>query len=135
MSDDPTWEELVAQPDKRFVYEIPLVGRYWLLENAEPPQPETDLQALMEAAPHEPPRTSKEAQTSLNDLVADIVAKELSPEERSVIEITVYAGHSIRTAAKMLGWPKSTVHRLRSSALERIKHIIETTESSGESDE
>lgn len=124
MSD--SWEELVDKPMPRFDLEIPVAGRTWMLEHDE--QPETFLQALMETPPGGTQRESKEEQRHHIHHIYYVVENELSDEERAVLECTVIAGHSIRDAAKLLGWPKSTVHRIKQSALERMKRILEGEE-------
>ena len=121
-----TWQDVLDEPDKKYANEIPLAGRDWMLDGKDvhQPEPETDLQALMEAPPHTEPRTSAEHQREVNQLVEDLV-DELEPYERAIIEYTVYAGHSIRMCGRMLGIPKSTVHRMKQAALEKIRLGIE----------
>jgi RNA polymerase sigma factor (sigma-70 family) len=122
MSD--SWEELADKPLPRYDNEIPAAT--WLLEQfADRPVPETELQAIMETRPGEPVPTSKQETRNTNERLADIVENDLSEDERSVIEVTVFAGHSIRNAAKILGLPKTTVHRLKISALARIEKLLE----------
>ena len=121
-----TWQDVLDEPERRYTNEILLAGRNWLLDgnNVQQPLPETDIQALMEAAPFEEPRISKENQQNINHLVEDLV-DELDVYERAIIEYTVYAGHSIRACGRMLGIPKSTVHRMKLAALEKIRLGIE----------
>jgi DNA-directed RNA polymerase specialized sigma24 family protein len=120
-----TWEELVAKADPRFVNEIPHSWRPWVFEQNQRAIPETELQALMETAPGEIPAETHEQQTTLSNQIEHIVQHDLSEEEKAVIETTIIAGHSIRMAAKILGWPSSTVHRLKMSALNRIREKME----------
>ena len=110
------WEDIVDKPFPRFPMEEPVVGREWLLEHNRPP--ENELQALMEAEPNHEPITPS-TQPVDRDAAARMGAllDALTPEELAVIETTVIAGHSIRKAAEILGWHKSTVHRLKQSAL------------------
>lgn len=125
--EDETWEDVVERPMPRYVMEEPVVGRTWLLE-AETPwdsnRPDTDLQALMEAAPNEPLRESREAQSRRAESLDWIIREVLTEDERAVIEVTVFAGHSIRKASEILGWPRSTVHRLKKSALQIIEREL-----------
>ena len=112
-----SWEDIVDKPLPRAALEVPTPP--WLLELG-PAMPETEIQALMETAPNEVPAVSKEQLRSTVDRIEYIVEHVLSDEERAVIEVTVYAGHSIRKAATILGWPKLTVHRLKESAVKII---------------
>ena len=127
------WEEWVDQPLPRYGKEIPIVGRNWLLEVDDTATPETDYQALMEAEPYAEPRVSQDHLDRSNnrynlddpDLLAAQLA-DLSEEEQAVIDCMIIAGHSVRKTAEILGWPKSTVHRIKTSALERLRHRMET---------
>lgn len=118
---DETWQEIVDKPLPRAALEVPV--QPWLLE-LNPAMPETELQALMETEPNGVPATSKEELRSTVERIEQIVENDLSDEERAVIEVTVYAGHSIRKAASILGWPKSTVHRLKESAIRIIEREL-----------
>ena len=116
---DP-WEDIINEPDRRFDKESPVAGRDWLLERPSEYKPENEYQALMEAPPNAPP----EQPETEHDRLAWIVENELSYEEKAVIEVIVFAGHSVRGAAEILGWPKSTVHRIHQSALSRIERLL-----------
>jgi DNA-directed RNA polymerase specialized sigma24 family protein len=88
--------------------------------------PETELQALMEAEPHQEPALSKDIMgAAVDDLLQGLDLSALSEEELAALEVTVFAGHSVRNAAKILGWHKSTVHRLKQSALRVIRQQLE----------
>ena len=122
------WEEWddIAGLLPAYAMEIP--SQPWKLER--PSTPTNDMQALMEAAPGEEPNWPH-GNPAL-EILERIVDEHLTEEERAVIEVIVYAGHSIRTAADILPWPKSTVHRLYQSALliirrEMYNHGIEST--------
>ena len=124
-SDD--WREVYEKPLPRYALEEPIVGRMWLLETGgiwERQQPKSDIQALMEAGPNEPELLQEPQSTDLADRVDRIVASVLTDEERAVIEVTVFAGHSIRKASEILGWPRSTVGRLKKSALQIIEREL-----------
>lgn len=131
-----SWEEIHEQPLPRYALEESLVGRLWLLDVNEPlyPQsePESELQALMEAEPHAEPRVPQglqlDAVDGLSDRIDRIVETSLSEEERAVVEVTVFAGHSVRKASEILGWPKSTIHRLKLSALRVIERELRDVE-------
>lgn len=121
------WDEIVNEPFPRYEREIPIVGRTWLLEQDK--TPDTELQAIMETAPGETiPVSVEEIASNLTTstiAVENIVNNYLSAEEKAVIECCVYAGHSIRTAAAMLGWSKSVVGRLKKSGIETIRRVME----------
>lgn len=119
----PEWEELANRPLPRYDKEIP--SSDWVLEKNSPAAtPDTDIQAVMETLPYDTVPDSKETPT-LEGRVMNIVETELSAEERDVIEATIFAGHSVRKSAEILGLPKSTVHRLQKSALDRIRKLLE----------
>lgn len=111
------WEEVLDEKLPRNDKEIPIVGRDWMLETDQPNNPQSEMQALMEASPGHEPVWEEPAETGI-ELLLDTV---LSEEEKSVIEATIFAGHSIRKASEILGMPKSTVHRLQQSALEKLR--------------
>jgi len=117
---EETWQDIVEKPLPRTLEE-PVAGRTWILENHLDNQPETPFQALMEAAPHQESRISKQEVMSVETILSRIVDQHLTEEEKAVIETTLYAGHSIRTAAEILGIPKSVVHRLKNSAMQIIE--------------
>ena len=122
-----SWEEIHNKPLPRYSLEEPIVGRIWLLETGgiwERQQPKSDIQALMEAGPNEPELLSEPQSTDVADRLDRIVASALTDDERAVIEVTVFAGHSIRKASEILGWPKSTVGRLKKSALRIIEREL-----------
>ena len=120
------WERELAKPinrrDSREVLNVP-----WLFEDRSDPDrvPDTELEALMEAAPNEPIRQDKATIHRSQERAAELLETALSGEEQAVIEATVMAGHSIRTAAKILGMSPSMVARLKASALARLKALME----------
>lgn len=123
------WEDVYNEPLPRTI-EDPITGKDWLLEDpynrVEPWQPDTELQAMMETEPGGHQQTSKEELANTSSWYDDILnaMDALTEEERAVIEVTVIAGHSIRKAAEILGMPKSTVYRIKKSALNIIKREI-----------
>ena len=122
-----SWEEIHGKPLPRYSLEEPIVGRTWLLESGgiwERQQPKSDIQALMEAGPNEPELLQEPQSNALADRLDRIVSYVLTEEERAVIEVTVYAGHSIRKASEILGWPKSTIGRLKKSAIQVIEREL-----------
>lgn len=127
MSNDETWEDVADQPLPRYAMEESVVGRLWLLESGhlwEANKPESELQALMEAKPGDDPVEPRNWKGSIYSEVEQIVDTMLTDEERDVIQVTVFAGHSVRKASEILGWPKSTVHRLKQSALRIIEREL-----------
>lgn len=133
-SDD--WEEWVDQPLPRNVNEIPIVGRYWLLENPDGNRPESELQALMETEPYGTPKLLVNHDDGLtdrddpghSDSETDLLGGHwdaLSEQEQAVLDCMIVAGHSVRKTAEILGMPKSTVHRIKDSALNILRKRME----------
>lgn len=120
------WERELQKPinrrDSREVLNVP-----WLFEDGSDPDriPDTEMEALMEAPPNEPIRQNKQAIARSQERASTLLETALSDEERAVIEATVLAGHSIRTAAKILNMSPSMVARLKASALARLRALME----------
>jgi len=125
------WEwalkETEYRRDTREVLSVP-----WLLESGPDPDhiPETEIEAIMEAAPNEPIRQDRTTIHRSQERAADLLETELSDEERAVIDATVIAGHSVRTAARILGMSPSMVQRLKTSALTRLRALMEVEDGS-----
>jgi len=125
------WEwalkETEDRRDTREVLSVP-----WLLESGPDPDhiPETEIEAIMEAAPNEPIRQDRTTIHRSQERAADLLETELSDEERAVIDATVIAGHSVRTAARILGMSPSMVQRLKTSALTRLRALMEVEDGS-----
>ena len=86
--------------------------------------PQSELEAMMMAVPGEEPQPvvnhhGPDVWDNLDETIG--VLLELSDEEKQVMEARHVAGLSIRESAEALGLPKSTVHRIEQSALERIR--------------
>lgn len=117
------WERELEKPinrrDSREVLGVP-----WLLETDPDYVPDSELQAIMEAAPNDPIRQDKQTIARSQERAAELLETALSDEERAVIEATVMAGHSIRTAAKILGWSPSMVARLKTQGLDRLRKLM-----------
>lgn len=125
MNDD--WEDLADKPMPRFDKEQPMDPTTWYFHNLmskTSAMPDTEMEALMQTAPGDHIPASKDQLQTVVQEVYDIVENKLTEEEQAVIEVTVIAGHSIRDAAKILGWPKTTVHRLKRSALEIVRREL-----------
>ena len=73
------------------------------LGRTPPHMPETEYQALMEAAPHEEPMRSKE-ELSSETLVQDLLAL-LSDEDQLIVEARVFGGMSYQDIADRHGFP------------------------------
>lgn len=102
--------------------------------------PETDLQALMESAPHDEPRESKESQALREQAIRDRVEAALAlldEPERLVVMLHFYQGLGYRGIASVLQAlneagmyegpsTKTTIHRmgLLQSGLEKLKEIL-----------
>ena len=80
--------------------------------------------SLMSEAPnhHDEPEPAEEPE------MGEYAHYGLSEDEKTVLDATVMAGLSVRQAADQLPWSPSTVWRLHTSALERIKQWWENHE-------
>jgi DNA-directed RNA polymerase specialized sigma24 family protein len=89
--------------------------------------PANPLQALMEARPNDTPETSQSEIDVLREHVAAVV--EMLPDmQRYVIEGLFIEGISLRDMAYRLSRSKTTVTRLRDTALATMKELLESNE-------
>lgn len=97
----------------------------WFFEHTKQTQkPTSELEALMMTAPgdHPPPMHDKCTDDPYRMLDETLGVKmELSEDERRVLDATVIAGLSFREAAETLNLPRQTVHRIHTSAIERMR--------------
>lgn len=87
------------------------------------PTPATVVQAVMEAAPGDEPRTSIEELVPLRELLVSVL-ETLSPRDQRIVDLFVVQGLSIRKAADELGMAKSHVHRLREQVFQRLREAL-----------
>jgi RNA polymerase sigma factor (sigma-70 family) len=92
----------------------------WLDGYLPTPPPVTVVQAVMEAAPGDEPRTSIEELMPLREVLVNVL-ETLTPREQRIVDLFVVQGLSIRKAAYELGMAKSHVHRLREQVFERLR--------------
>ena len=85
--------------------------------------PETDLQALMEAAPFEEPHTSQESVAGLREQLADAIDK-LEPRLRWIFEARTFRGLSVREVGRELNLSKSYVDRLHRQAVDVLQREL-----------
>lgn len=95
----------------------------------EPPRvirrrPRTDMQALMEAAPHEPIENSIEALLPMRARLNEAF-DELGERDRWIINSILIERKSIRATAADLSLAKSHVDRLYKAALNRLRTMLE----------
>ena len=97
----PKWEVLVGPvlEDKNGEQTDTLRDPLWVDQSV----PETPLQALMEAAPHQEPVRSREEMATVSELIEDVL-DELPPEDRQLLDAVV-RGQSFRTQALEVGDP------------------------------
>lgn len=102
--------------------------------------PETDLQALMEAAPHDDPQESKESRSLREQAIRDRVQAaldQLDEPERLVVMLHFYQGLGYRGIASVLTalneadmydgpTTKTTIHRMQllQSGMAKLKEIL-----------
>jgi len=84
----------------------------------------TDLQALMEAAPHEPVQRSVRALLPLRELLTEAFDK-LPERDRWIVNSILIERKSIRNTAADLSPAKSHVDRLYKAALNSMRTILE----------
>ena len=123
-----TWQDVYWEPEPSYRHEFPVAGRTWVLENKDK-IPENETAALMEAAPNEPIRESWEQIQARHEAVVErieqiMLDRNFTDEERAVFEICVLAGHSVRIAEELIGIPKSTIHRIKTSILQILKEEL-----------
>jgi RNA polymerase sigma factor (sigma-70 family) len=91
--------------------------------NRRPPQPETDLQALMEAPPFVEPDSSKAANLALRRRLHDAVDA-LIPREKWIFEAYHYRELSFRQIAEEMGISKTTADRVYREALAHLREML-----------
>ena len=118
-----TWQDVLKE---RYTTPQNEVLQPWVVESTSDPHslPDNHYAALLEAPPGVDPRQDKATMAASMERVLDLLESVLDDDERAVIETTVIAGHSIRKAATILDWPPSTVHRIKQSALRRLKVFL-----------
>lgn len=78
-------------------------------------RPMTEMQALMEAKPHEDPLPAQETLLALRDVLADAIDR-LPELERDVFEACVIRRASLREYASEIGLSKSGIAKIRDRA-------------------
>jgi len=85
----------------------------------------SEVQALMETAPGETPRSSTEGLLPLRDLLSDAIDA-LDPRERWIFDATVVERKSIREVGRELNLAKSWVDRLKQRAVANLREALAT---------
>lgn len=104
----PAWQTILDEPDpdrRKTTKEIS--APEWVLDQNADPEP-SGLVSMEDA----------HALENLLDYM-------LTVPEKAVIEAMIFAGHSTRHTADMLGIPTTTVHRLKVSALAKLREFYE----------
>ena len=83
-------------------------------------RPDTPLQALMEAWPHEEPADDWETQNALRESVADLI-DQLDEVEQFVIHAIFFERLSLRKIGRIMSRDKNWVARTRDSALKNLR--------------
>lgn len=113
------------KPRQRFM-EIPTDP--WSVPERRNLRPETELQALMEAAPHQVPLVSNEEKRAITEVVRDAF-EALPEEERMLLEAVVFERASFRTLERRWCVSKTTLHRWYAAALLTLRvELIEHPE-------
>lgn len=84
----------------------------------------TEMQALMEAAPHEPIERSIESLLPLRDRLTEAF-EQLDERDRWIVNSILIERKSIRNTAADLSLAKSHVDRLYKAALNKLKTMLE----------
>lgn len=90
---------------------------------SRPPSPFTDMQALMEAMPHEEPEESKTAALELRERLGEAVDG-LEERQRWIFEAHHYRGLSFRQIARELSISKTTADRVFRDALTHLRERL-----------
>src|SRR5210317_809064 len=131
MGRKPRWKKEVEAPIKRFDLEIPAPD--WVFTSQQDKvRPTSELEALMMTAPGEheamlSDRCNDDPYTQLENTLGTDLG--LTDTEKEVLDATVIAGLSYREAARSLGISSSTVHRIHTSVVERIRDRAALAES------
>jgi|SaaInlV_125m_DNA_1040241.scaffolds.fasta_scaffold59004_3 DNA-directed RNA polymerase specialized sigma subunit len=83
-------------------------------------RPDTELQALMESAPHEEPAESWDTMHDKREYAADLI-ETLDDSDQFVIHAIFYQRMSLRKIGTMMGRDKNWVARKRDGALRRMR--------------
>lgn len=84
--------------------------------------PQSELQALMEAAPHTEPE-EVDPTGPLREAMAEAISR-LDPLEQMVVEALFFEGLSLRQAEERFARGRSTIQRIRDNALEHLQPLL-----------
>ena len=100
----------------------------WLFDQAsvrrDKGQPETEIQSLQQAGPHQSPRISSEERFDLREAVVEAIDS-LEPLELWLINALLFERLSLRDVEYVLGIPKTTVARKRDKILAKLRLMLE----------
>jgi hypothetical protein len=89
--------------------------------NADTTRPATPLEALMQAAPGEEPRTSSVELLDLREAIQDALESAVTAEEAWVFNALVVERMSLRHLGRQLNRPKTTIARIRDRAIAKLQ--------------
>lgn len=121
-----TWEDVLEEPENGKRKEVPAPD--WVFETRTGlAQPQTELEALMMAAPGDHPATTVDhnhgdTYQNLQKMLG--IDLDIDEVEQEVLDAVLVAGLSIREAADILGIPATTVWRIKEGALDRIRRRV-----------
>lgn len=129
------WRDVMDEPEPRYDQEIPAPD--WVFTSTESAQPTSELEALMMSTPgHDVEYVPESGGDPYSFLEKDTgVSFDLTDLERQVLDAVCISGLTVREAADVLGISKSTVDRVKNSALARIRARINQHEWYGDSEE
>lgn len=87
-------------------------------------RPDTAMQALMEAQPHNDPLVSREERLELRDVIADAL-DDLTEEERWIFEALYIRKLSLRQLCAEISMPLKTLWTRRNKVLLRLRDKLE----------
>lgn len=88
-------------------------------------RPLTEIEAVMNAAPHEEPIISITEMLETKEIIAKAFEECLTKEEMWIINAIIIQGMSMRGVAKQLNAPKTTVARIRDRGLAKLRKSLE----------
>ena len=114
-----------AADDSKPEMKVPPKWNWWAFHIRQ--QPDTEIQAVMEALPYQEPLESKEEllrdQAELIEAIRE-VWETLTDTERWIYHMLVDVGLSMRFVALALGTPKTTFARRRDALAQKLKNEL-----------
>lgn len=86
---------------------------------------DTEMVALMEAAPHVSPEVARETRLELRDVIVDAL-DDLDEQEQWIFDSLFVRGMSLRQLSREINMPKTTITRWRDRLLQRLREKLES---------